>query len=408
MKITKPKGSIKGSPKYYWDTNINQVDRILNLYHSLPRSPQAPCPMDELKVKIQSWYNNEIDEQSIRKAIKRDLERLERILVTGKVHCIAKKGNQPSQYYLSEDAAIEKINAELALVLVMANNYLRQYLPYQVYDKVEGFFESAAKQLEQNTQLKDWQERIRFVNDSYHPMILDHENEAIGNIYTALLNNESWLDCLYRREGEFERIPYILKPHGIIQHGNKQYLMASKIENNRSELRTFNIQRFDKAEFYGKESITFDIDAFDLDELVEAKEHEDAYFEREELLIKLRCENYLRDELESYPIDIYQDIIYQDDDYFILEANCIITTSVLNWLIEKSHSIQVLEPRELFEKVKVHVLAAQDYYDVNYDDLEEYRTYEEEESNLNSFFDDELDAEIEDINQDLVELDHEE
>ncbi|MFO1416104.1 MAG: hypothetical protein U1F28_02690 [Acinetobacter sp.] len=39
---------------------------------------------------------------------------------------------------------------------------------------------------------------------------------------------------------------------------------------------------------------------------------------------------------------------------------------------EKSHSIQVLESQELFEKVKEHVLAAFDYYDCDYDDLEEY------------------------------------
>ena len=67
----------------------------------------------------------------------------------------------------------------------------------------------------------------------------------------------------------------------------------------------------------------------------------------------------------------------------------------------------MIEPQELFEKVKVHVLAARNYYDVDYDDLAEYRVDEKEESDLDSFFDDESDAEIEDIDQDLVEPDHE-
>jgi hypothetical protein len=65
------------------------------------------------------------------------------------------------------------MNAELALVLVMANNYLHQYLPEQVYLNVVGFFESATKQLEQNTLLQDWQERIRFVPTGYHNMNID-------------------------------------------------------------------------------------------------------------------------------------------------------------------------------------------------------------------------------------------
>ena len=407
--MTKPKGFPRNLNRrqYHQNIEINKLNRVLNLYYQLPRLPKQPCPMDQLQLKVRSWYNDEIDDQSMRKAIKRDLDKLKSILVTGAVNCIPKKGNQPSEYYLSEDAAIEAMETELALVLVMANSYLHQYLPETVYNNVKGHFESATKQLEKNTQLQDWQERIRFVPTGYHNTnVDDFHMEKVKNIYTALLNNEQWIECLYRKEGEFEQTEYMLKPHGIIQYGNKQYLMASKIIDQYSELRTFNMQRFDNVKF-AKQHISVDVDSFDLDDLVEEKQYENAHFEREELSIKLRCENYLRDELESYPIDEYQDIIDQDEDYFILEADCMITQSVLNWLIEKSHSIQVIEPQELFEKVKLHVLAARNYYDVDYDDLAEYRVDEKEESDVDLFFDDEPDAEIGDINQDSVELDHE-
>lgn len=407
--MTKPKGFPRNLNRrqYHQNIEINKLNRVLNLYYQLPRLPKQPCPMDQLQLKVRSWYNDEIDDQSMRKAIKRDLDKLKIILVTGTVNCIPKKGNQPSEYYLSEDAAIEEMDAELALVLVMANSYLHKYLPETIYNNVKGHFESATKQLEKNTQLQDWQERIRFVPTGYHNTnVDDFHMEKVKNIYTALLNNEQWIECLYRKEGSFEQTEYTLKPHGIIQYGNKQYLMASKIIDQYSELRTFNMQRFDNVKF-AKQRISVDVDSFDLDDLVEEQEYENAHFEREELSIKLRCENYLRDELESYPIDEYQDIIDQDEDYFILEADCMITQRVLNWLIEKSHSIQVIEPQELFEKVKVHVLAARNYYDVDYDDLAEYRVDEKEESDLDSFSDDESDAEIEDIDQDSVELDHE-
>jgi len=376
--MTKPKGFPRNLNRrqYHQNIEINKLNRVLNLYYQLPRLPKQPCPMDQLQLKVRSWYNDEIDDQSMRKAIKRDLDKLKIILVTGTVNCIPKKGNQPSEYYLSEDAAIEEMDAELALVLVMANSYLHKYLPETIYNNVKGHFESATKQLEKNTQLQDWQERIRFVPTGYHNTnVDDFHMEKVKNIYTALLNNEQWIECLYRKEGSFEQTEYTLKPHGIIQYGNKQYLMASKIIDQYSELRTFNMQRFDNVKF-AKQRISVDVDSFDLDDLVEEQEYENAHFEREELSIKLRCENYLRDELESYPIDEYQDIIDQDEDYFILEADCMITQSVLNWLIEKSHSIQVIEPQELFEKVKVHVLAARNYYDVDYDDLAEYRVDE--------------------------------
>jgi hypothetical protein len=113
----------------------------------------------------------------------------------------SKKGNQPSEYYLSEDAAIEEMDAELALVLVMANSYLHQYLPETIYNNVKGYFESATKQLEKNTLLQDWQERIRFVPTGYHNMnIDDFHMEKVKNIYTALLNNEQWINVYIEKK----------------------------------------------------------------------------------------------------------------------------------------------------------------------------------------------------------------
>jgi hypothetical protein len=78
--------------------------------------------------------------------------------------------------------------------------------------------------------LQDWQERIRFVPTGYHNMNIEYYiTDQVKNIYTALLDNEQWIKCLYRKEGEKKQNIYTLKPHGIIQYGNKQYLMASKI-----------------------------------------------------------------------------------------------------------------------------------------------------------------------------------
>ena len=116
--------------------------------------------------------------------------------------------------------------------------------------KVEGFFVSAQEQLKGNTQVGNWHSRVRFVPEGYSSASYQdkHNNTAkVSRIYTALLDDDFWLQVSYRKEGGNEKTEYTLKPHGVIQHGNKQYLMASKLEGQRGKLKTFNMQRFDKA-----------------------------------------------------------------------------------------------------------------------------------------------------------------
>ena len=344
----------------------SQVERILSLYRTLPRAPQRACTIEKLKPQIRSFYDGDIDEKSIGRKIRRDLQRLKKILVTGSVLCTTGKGNQPDKFRLSSNASLENQSSELALVLVMANDYIRQNIPYQFYEKVEGFFVSAQEQLKGNTQVGNWHSRVRFVPEGYSSASYQdkHNNAAqIQLIYNALLDDDACLFVSYRKEGRDEETEYTLKPHGIIQHGNKQYLMASKIENRRSKLRTFNMQRFDKVEIIAPQAIV-SVDSYDLDELVEEKEYENAFFEREELEIKLRCDDYLRNELEENPINSSQNTESADEEgYFYLTASCMVTTSVLNWLIEKSHSIKVVEPTELYEKVRLYAYNSMLNYD---------------------------------------------
>ncbi|KAA8732820.1 WYL domain-containing protein [Acinetobacter qingfengensis] len=351
----------------------SQIKRILRIYQILPRQSSKAYSIEQLKTYLRSLYSDVIDEKSINKAIRRDLKTLNVILTSGTLEKIILKGNQPDKYYLSQDASIEPLSAEKALVLVMANEYLQHYLPHEIYHKVSDFFESAEQQLVKNTKLQDWRSRIRFVSVGYSPEYIDDfDCDEIKKIYKALLDSELWLECLYCKEGQTEKQAYTLKPHGIIQHGHKQFLMASKIMGHRSVLRTFNLQRFDQVKLI-EQRISVDIDAFDLDNLIEEKEYEYAYFERDELEIKLRCENDLLDDLQNNPIHFSQEITEFDDDYFTLTASSIITNSLLNWLIEKAHSIQVLEPQELFEKVQRYIYDAIENYDMDFEDLEQYK-----------------------------------
>ncbi|WP_151711486.1 hypothetical protein [Acinetobacter junii] len=131
----------------------SQVERILNLYHALPREPQKAYPIEELKHKVRHFYNNEIDERSLKKNILRDLKTIEFILVSGTLIEVKASGRHASSFCLSKNACIEQFSSELALVLVMAKEYLSHNLPNNIYKKVKGFFEAAEQQLEKDTRV---------------------------------------------------------------------------------------------------------------------------------------------------------------------------------------------------------------------------------------------------------------
>ncbi|MPW45103.1 hypothetical protein [Acinetobacter guerrae] len=180
---------------------LSQVERILNLYHALPREPQEACSIEELKQKVLHLYSDEINEKSLKKNIHRDLKTLNEILISGKLIEFNTGGRQPSSFCLSYNAYIEQFNSELALVLVMANEYLSQSLPNTIYEKVKGFFEAAEQQLEKDTQIGSWQRKIRFVPDGFGKINRKEQHTlTMQKIYEALLDDQLWLDVYIEKK----------------------------------------------------------------------------------------------------------------------------------------------------------------------------------------------------------------
>lgn len=330
----------------------SQVERVLNLYHILPREPQKAYSIEELKQKIGHFYNNEIDEKSLKKNIFRDLKTIELILVSGDLIEIKASGRRASSFYLSPNAYVQQFSSELALVLIMAKEYLSHNLPNDIYGKVKGFFEAAEQQLEKDTQIGAWHSKMRFVPEGYGKINRDEQHMLVmQKIYAALLDDHFWLDVLYRKEGSHVQTKYILKPQGIIQHGQQPYLIASKIVGSKSELRTFNLLRFDEVDVI-EEKAHVDINHYDIDVLVDEREFENAYFDRAEQEIFFVFHEELLEDLELKSISTDQDIQrIQDHEYYELRATSCVTTSLMNWLVEKAHLIQIIAPQKLREEI---------------------------------------------------------
>lgn len=332
-------------------TNINLINRVLELYKILPRAPKSALAIDEFKEKVRHYYDCDIEEKSFVKAIQRDLELIPQLLSAGELTLIESRGRKAAQYCLSQNAFIEQFNSELALVLVMANNYLCEYLPTDIQQNVNGFFEAAKQQLIKDTRLDNWQSRFRFVSQNFTENAENpYDSEVIKIIYQAVLEDGLWLEAEYRKENHFDSHTYMLKPHGIIHCGNKQFLIASKIVKEKGELRTFNMLNFESVNII-PEKISVNINPYDIDALVEGREFEWALFDREEQDIFFVFNEELLEELQRNPIGKNQIISYLEDHHYELTAQCVITKSCMDWFMKNAHLIQVITPSVLREEV---------------------------------------------------------
>ncbi len=361
-------------------TNINhQISRIFSLYRHLPREPESLVSVGELKQHVITSYsaNQDLADASIHKAIRRDIEALNKVLQSGSVEIVKGKGNQADLLRLSADACIEQMSKESALMMVMAQQFLAAYVPHVVFDKCHGLFQHASNQLKRASNLADWTSRFRVVNQFHFPF-QKTKNMSVEKIYEALLRQDVWIKCQYCKEYGDDFSDYVLKLHGIIFNANRPYLMASKIINNKSELRTFNLAQFKDVEII-PERIVVDVKNHDLDDLVAQQEYEDAYFNHEMVRIIIRFPEEFLPYVDLNPLHPEQKCILHDTehDYVEMLIDCIVTTSVMNWLIINSNKVMVMEPIALNYLLRQQLSFRAEFYENCLNEVIEKFEYEQ-------------------------------
>lgn len=116
-----------------------------------------------------------------------------------------------------------------------------------------------------------------------------------------------------------------------------------------------------------EEKAHVDINHYDIDMLVDEREFENAYFDRVGQEIFFVFHEELLEELKLKPICVNQDIKQiEDHEYYELRVTSFITTSLMNWLVEKAHLIQIIAPQELREEVVYRATVALERNDYGY------------------------------------------
>lgn len=366
-----------------------QLLRIMALYQNLPREPAAHISLNHLKNRLLDRSDLYAALTDPNKTLKRDLGTLRDVLSFGQVDIIMGSGKRDTHARLSKNASIEKLHAETALALVMAQSYLKQTLPHSVYQAVSGLLSAAEQQLETHTSLKHWPTRMQFVQDHVcqQPTEQSSTDQIATTVYDAILNKQV-LNMRYTRESDEKTYDYTIVPQGIIHKGHQQFLIAIKLPSKLT--RTYCLHRIlwvDPSET----ELPVVFDEISMLAAVQNQEHEDALLNRSSQTVILYCDEAIQAELRRFPLGInvcypnYHCPIDEDDpnDYdqetldaldaiddeteaesqdFYYQFDAILTTSLQDWLYQHADQVTVLEPALLKRRIAQRVQQAERRY----------------------------------------------
>ena len=192
-------------------------------------------------------------------------------------------GTQAPKIMLPSMSSIE------ALLLVMSQNYLRNFLPQDLNNSLQSFFLEANAVLKAQAtdqSAKDWLEKVRF-SPPTQPLIPPQiDPELIETVTHCLFNNLEMALTYQNRRGKMSE--YVVHPYGLIDRAPVLYLVADSLRAAEADrrIRTFAAHRMLKAR---ELSHTFDrpVD-FDLDEYVTEGRHMFGKGERVKLCFEIR------------------------------------------------------------------------------------------------------------------------
>ena len=191
----------------------SQIERLFALYQALPRIESQAKTLIELAKHenvIQAYELQGEPSDSKRRQIQRDLDSLSDALKQALKSEIDKK---PKKYYLPASANMDKTDNSTAMLLLLAESFLKKVAPKDLLENARWLFDSANNQLEVEKKINNWRKRIYF-----KPLQAEFEGikpEDELTIYQALQQDEP-LKIIYHSQQHDEEREYRAYPVKIV------------------------------------------------------------------------------------------------------------------------------------------------------------------------------------------------
>ena len=328
----------------------SQIERLFALYQALPRIESQAKTLIELanlENVIQAYELQGEPNDSQRRQIQRDLDSLSDALKQALKSEIDKK---PKKYYLPASANMDKTDSSTAMLLLLAESFLKKVAPKDLLENAKWLFDGANNQLEASKKVKNWRKRIYFkpLQDEFKG--IKPEDEL--TIYQALQQDEP-LKIIYHSQQHDEEREYRAYPVKIVIEPHCRLLI---LENpTHKDTMTFLFHRIKHAEIIKNFNDLPDRVNLNLDKIEqELPKHTESMFSRQQLDLTLQVAQHERYIIEDAPVFADYEksqVSIEDDEVEFSISKVFVSYSVLNYLIAHADSIYVAEPEELRDRV---------------------------------------------------------
>jgi len=174
----------------------------------------------------------ELQEQLSSAGVVRDIRSIQRLLddLCGRFDIEQDTRTKPYGYRWKEQAhglSVPMLGAQESLLLMLAEQQLRNLLPADLMKSMDGFFEQARLNLSSaatTTREAEWLKKVRVVNTT-QPLLPPKIPPAVMEAVSDALYRNRWLDVRYRNARDWVA-DYRVMPLGLAQQGTRLYLVC--------------------------------------------------------------------------------------------------------------------------------------------------------------------------------------
>lgn len=315
--------------------STKQLQKAFTILIHIPVSP-ATCKTAELHKRLEADAELKLS----RRTLERYLEELENNTLVCR-----REGNKPYYWYRPAGKYLfgEQLNVELALAYVLAEAPLQQNAPETLLNQYRNRIEQAHSKLAQD-KLGDWQKRIIQVPGSFPPLALAVEQQIKNTLYQALFE-QSCIMTEYQAAGAAVK-NMLLHPYGLVNAGERKYLVATDTPDNLASVRLFALQRFKSAALHWQQLVTpqgLDLKLFSTQGLSGWR------IQSEPVQIRLQARGLALQQLQDSSLQLEQQQL--SDGIYQLGFVTSLTYELVRWCIAMGNDLYIQGPEALLTEI---------------------------------------------------------
>jgi predicted DNA-binding transcriptional regulator YafY len=327
--------------------NAPMSDTLLRQWELLRAIPRAPKKVDvaSLMTKLET-----AGYKTTKRSIQRDLN-----LLSGVFPLICDDRSTTYGWSWSGDAPtfdLPAMDGPTALTVRLIEQFIPTLLPPTIRDLLAPQFARARAVLGANPDnaLRHWTDCVRVVPRAMPLLPPKFNSDAVRVVYDALLAGQRFATDYRSRANDTDEVKtYEVSPLGLVARGNLLYLVCTLWDY--QDIRQLALHRVLTASPTDKP--VKKPDGFDLDRYIESGEFQ--YPVGPIIQLKAKFARAAAAHLYETPLSEEQIIEILDADHVILTATVRDTAQLEWWLLGFGHSVRVMEPIDLRERV--HAMA---------------------------------------------------